>query len=112
VKGQAFYKSQPASGAKVILRPQTGNEPKDWPTGFPQAEVAADGTFEIGTYEEKDGAPPGDYVVLMMWPQETAEGEESATVDRLGGRYSDPANALTRAKVNEGPTELPPIRIP
>jgi hypothetical protein len=111
VKGQVFFKSQPAAGAKIIFRPQTGDDPKDWPTGFPNAEVSTDGTFEVGTYEEKDGAPPGDYVVLLIWPEATNEDEEAATVDKLGGRYSDPANSQHRAKVNDAPTELPPIRI-
>lgn len=114
VKGQLFVKSQPAAGALVIFHPQGGGSPEEWADGYPRARAAADGTFELETYGEKDGAPAADYVVLVSWSGTPAsdQSEETVNVDRLGGRYSDPATSSLRAKVNSGPTELPPIRLP
>ena len=54
VKGQVLIKSQPAAGAKVTLHPQNGT-PEEWPSGYPHADVATDGSFEIGTYGDKVG---------------------------------------------------------
>src|SRR5688500_5193837 len=62
-KGQLFVKSQPAAGALVILRPQDESNLDQWFAGFPHGQVAADGSFELETYGEKDGAPAGNYVV-------------------------------------------------
>src|SRR5215208_1598658 len=80
VKGQLMVKGQPAAGAQVVLRPPN---PDQWEGGFPRATVAADGTFEIETYGNKDGAPAGDYQVVIAWTQNPgqAEGEDTAMVD-------------------------------
>jgi hypothetical protein len=108
VKGQVFVKSQPAAGALVILRPTGDPKPEEWTSGFPRAEVAADGTFQVSTYTSGDGAPPGEYVVLVRWQGSSPEADpETPTEDRLGGRYSDPAKPKLRARVEEKPTELP-----
>jgi hypothetical protein len=112
-KGQLFVKSQPAAGAMVILRPQGEVNLDEWFSGFPHGQVAADGSFELETYEEKDGAPAGDYVVLVTWPASSEPGnDEAPTVDKLAGRYAEPTTSQIKAKVEAGPTTLPPIKIP
>ena len=113
VKGQLLVKSQPAAGARVILHPQGGGNPDEWFAGYPRGEVGADGSFEVGTYGDKDGAPAGDYVVLVTWPAATdPANEEAPTVDKLGGKYAEPTTSQFKAKVEAGPTTLPPIKIP
>jgi hypothetical protein len=113
VKGQLFVKSQPATGATVIFHPR-GSGPEEWTSGYPRAHVAADGTFELETYGDKDGAPAGDYTVVVTWPRGAADeqSEDTQMIDRLGGRYSDPATSKLQATVNSSPTEVPPIRLP
>src|SRR5205809_954396 len=83
--------TKPAEGALVILRPQQDANPDDWSAGFPRANVGADGKFEVGTYGDNDGAPAGDYIVLVSWIAPNPQNEEASGPDRLGGRYSDPA---------------------
>jgi hypothetical protein len=112
VKGQLFVKSQPAAGAVVVFHPAAGEDLKEWPTGYPTGEVQSDGNFALQTYEPGDGAPAGDYTVVVTWPQPPPAGDEEATtVDRLQGRYADPRSSQLKAKVEAGPTELPPFRI-
>jgi hypothetical protein len=113
VKGQLFVKSQPAAGATVIFHPE-GSTPEEWAGGFPRAQVTADGSFELATYGDKDGAPAGDYKVLVTWTQSggNEESEDTQMLDRLGGRYSNHSASKLRATVKNGPTELPPIQLP
>ncbi len=112
-KGQLFVKSQPAAGALVILRPQDEANLDEWFAGFPHGQVAADGSFELETYGEKDGAPAGNYVVLVTWPASSEPGnDEAPTVDRLAGRYAEPSTSQFKATVDAAPTTIPPIKIP
>jgi len=110
VKGQLFVKGQPAAGAQIVLRPPN---PDDWPDGFPRAAVAADGSFDVETYGDKDGAPAGKYMVVVTWTTTPAQpdAEDNEMIDRLDGRY-DAANSKLTAKVEAGPTTLPAIRLP
>ena len=109
VKGQFFYRLQPAAGAQVFFQPQDGGKAEDWTSGFPRATVAADGSFAVGTYEDADGAPPGEYVVTCTWPAVVAGAEENEEPppDRFGGRFHDPSRSPLRAKVGETATDLP-----
>jgi len=115
VKGTLFVKGRPAEGALVLLQPKEATNPNEWSKGFPRAFVAADGKFEVETYKEKDGAPNGEYLVLLSWevpnPRDPRKDDPGVT-DKLGGRYSNPLNATLTAKVDGNPTELPPIRLP
>ena len=112
VKGELTVKEKPAPGALVILRPQQDADSSEWSTGFPHAHVGADGKFQVGTYADDDGAPAGDYVLLISWPAPNPQNEEASSADRLGGRYSDPSASKLTAKVEPRATELPPIRLP
>ena len=111
VTGQLFVKSQPAAGAIVVLSPQDGDA-RQWPGGFPRGQVEADGSFAIETYGNKDGAPAGDYTVLVTWTGGDSESEEAQSADKLRGRYSDPERSKLKAKVEAGGTKLPKIELP
>jgi hypothetical protein len=112
VSGQITVKGQPAAGALVILRPKTDADSPEWSIGFPRAVVKDDGSFEVGTYGDNDGAPAGEYTVLISWQPPNPANEEQSLPDKLGGKYSDPATSPFSAKVDAGPTQLPPIKIP
>lgn len=113
VEGEVFVQSRPAEGALIVFHPQENADFPEWTAGFPRALVAADGTFHLSTYGDADGAPAGDYVVLLQWrkPPDGATAEErdpeAEIPDRLGGKYMDPANSALRAKVGEQPNILP-----
>jgi len=112
VKGQLLVQGKPAEGALVILQPKDNPDSKEWPTGFPHATTAAEGKFEIGTYGDNDGAPAGDYVILVSWVTPNPQDEEASSPDKLGGRYLDPAKSKLTAKIEPRPTELPTINLP
>jgi len=115
VKGSLFVKGKPAEGVLVLLQPKSVGNLNDWSSGFPRARVAADGKFEIETYKEKDGAPAGEYVVLLSWevpnPPDPRKDDPGVT-DKLGGRYSNPSTAKITATIADKAIELPPIRLP
>jgi hypothetical protein len=111
VKGELLVKDKPAEGALVILHPRDAKA-EEWSAGFPHATVGADGKFTMSTYGENDGAPAGDYVVLVSWQMPDPQNEEASAPDKLGGRYADPATSKLTAKVESRATELPAIRLP
>jgi len=112
VKGEVLVKDKPAEGALVVLSPKGDANPDEWSSGYPRATVGADGKFEVGTYGDNDGAPAGDYIVLVSWNAPNPQNEEVSGPDRLGGRYSDPATSKLAATIEARPTELAPIRLP
>jgi hypothetical protein len=111
VSGAVFVRSKPADGARVVLRPAGEINPDEWPAGYPRGTVQSDGSFQITTFEPGDGAPQGRYVVLVEWKPPLAEGTdpETASQDRLRGRYVDPDKSILRAEVQAAPTKLPRI---
>jgi len=111
VKGELTVGGKPAEGATVILQPKDAN-PTEWSAGYPRSIAGADGIFHVSTYGENDGAPAGDYVILISWEMPNPANEEASGPDRLGGRYIDPAKSRLTASVEPRATELPPIKLP
>ncbi len=103
VRGKLFVQDKPAVGAFVLFFPV--HEPAEAKDPRPRAEVDADGSFQLSTYDANDGAPAGEYIVTVTWP-----GQEDQE-DKLSGRYSDPAKSRLRGTVKEGSNELPAIRL-
>lgn len=109
-KGQVFYQGQPAVGAMVILHPV--HEQGDWKKGYPAGYVAADGSVKIQTGGEWDGAPAGEYALVVVWmPDQSGDQQtsEEETTDKLAGRYADPASSPWKVKVEGAGCELPNI---
>jgi hypothetical protein len=115
VSGSVFVAGQPAAGAKLFFHPV--NDPTAQRALRPFAEVAPDGSFEVNTYLDGDGAPEGDYVVTIYWPapKKTAKSkfdDESMPVDRLKDVYSNPRTSKLRARISKGDNILPPYQLP
>jgi len=95
VEGKVFWKNEktPAVNAQVVFRPMGDAKPESWPEGFPRGTVGADGSFKLTSYVADDGAPLGEYGVLITWPnpvtKKSEEAEAGETDDRLEGTYSD-----------------------
>jgi hypothetical protein len=103
VRGEVFFNGQPASGAVVHFHPL---DEEQCAPAF--ATVAEDGSFELSTYTTNDGAEAGEYVVTINWrSQEKVEGETIIGPDRLGERYSKPANSQLKATVTPGENVVP-----
>jgi hypothetical protein len=99
VRGRVSVDGYPAEGAFVVFHPE--HDPADPDHPRPHATVRAGGSFVLGTYEEGDGAPAGNYVVTVVWAAGPRDG------DRLAGRYSSPAHPQLRTVVLKGPNDLP-----
>src|SRR5277367_6459881 len=68
VNGAVFVQGQPAVGARVFFSP--AENPADPRALRPFAIVDKDGAFRLTTYTAYDGAPAGDYVVIITWSEQ------------------------------------------
>ena len=105
VEGTVTWRDDPAEGATVIFHPPGAS---DAAAPTPNALVAADGTFRLGTYRTDDGAPAGTYRVTIEWP-EAGKPLEGPGPDRLRGRYANPRKPEWTVEVKEGPNVLEPF---
>jgi hypothetical protein len=97
---------KPAAGATVTFHPTTGVKLP----ATPFAVVGDDGTFAVNCYTAGDGAPPGTYAVTVVWRSVVPDGDDGP-IDKLKGKYADPARPLTTVTVGEGETTLEPLRL-
>ncbi len=105
--GTVKFGGQPIPGAMVILVPKDQDVPdKVRPTGIADST----GYFELGTYSEADGAPEGDYDVLVTWrPLVDNGGSMSPGPNRLPERYSKAETSQLSVHIDADETELKPI---
>jgi len=107
VKGTVLYGDKPAEGATVVFHPKGGGQGTPTPSGT----VQADGSFTLRTHPHGDGAPPGEYVVLVtLYPPDARQQENP--VNKLPARFANPDQTPLRATVQDGATELEPFKIP
>jgi hypothetical protein len=107
VKGQVFHGDQPAAGATVVFHLKDGGQGAPTPSGT----VRDDGSFTLRTHPHGEGAPPGEYVVLVTWYPPDARQQENPK-NKLPARYANPEQTPFRATVKDGATELEPFKIP
>ena len=103
VQGKVLYKGQPAAGAKVVFHPKGTADPQPL---CPLATVQPDGSFMLATFQPGDGAPAGEYAVVVTWPSKGGGKVAGGAVDRLRGAYGDPDRSPLQARVVEGNNEL------
>jgi len=112
VSGQVIYDGRPAQGVQVFLMPTDAPTVPQIPAN-PHGVTGSDGRFTLETFGNSDGAPVGGYRVVLVWPKKTdttSEDSEEKDVDRLQGWY-DSLHSRVTFRVNEGPNEIPVIRI-
>jgi hypothetical protein len=107
VKGKVLFQNRPAAGAVVFFHPQNPSE-KD--AVRPQGTVGPDGTFELTTYSQNDGAPAGRYLVTVIWGEPGSRGDDFQR-ELLPRRYGSPSTSKLTAEVRDRPTELPPFQL-
>ena len=101
-KGTLIIGDKPAAGATIILVPKT--EIAGSTTPRPQGKVDDNGTFQLSTFGTNDGAPAGEYGLIVFWPGNDSD-------DRLNGRYDTPAETKQTVKIAEGTNDIPPIKL-
>lgn len=101
----------PPEGAFVVFKPVQEIPQLQKMGGNPRGTVGKDGKLKLTTHRPDDGAPAGEYEVIITWHKPKA-GESDDGPDLLKGRYRDPAKSrLPKVTVKEGNNELPPIRL-
>ncbi|EAQ78983.1 hypothetical protein [Blastopirellula marina] len=100
--GVVTVNGEKAEGAIVMLFPTSS--PVDLRNSKPWGVVGVDGVYQLGTYEQRDGAPSGEYDVTLVW-------STGLTPDRLKGAYSNPSRAVMQVTINSETNELPPIEL-
>lgn len=104
--GRVSVNGEPPVGALVHLYPAA--ESVDKRNSRPWGKVQEDGTFTLSTYKPADGAPVGEYIFTIVWPDEPLK---PTLFDRLGHKYAKPEQSQWRLVVEEGENEFPPIEM-
>lgn len=121
VTGKVTLDGKPLSGAEIWLVPTDANE-KVKNVKFtvrPYAKSKSDGTFVVTSYLTDDGAPAGDYAVMVVVEGGQANSQEEREDDMpaapkpkgrrrspVPAKYSDPTTSGLAFKVVEGANEL------
>lgn len=118
VKGKVTYKGQPANGAQIVFRPvneaaeapEASDKTPATPTATSYGTVDADGNFSLRTDPYGEGAPPGEYNVLITWNATDPE-DPLSSKSKSPAKYADPSAPILKATVKEGPNELAPFNL-
>jgi hypothetical protein len=106
VKGKLQINGHSAAGVTVlfIAYPPINRLPCG-----PAGVTGADGSFSLTTFTAYDGAPPGDYRVILSWP-EWRNGAHLGP-DRLNNSFNKVGSSTISARVEARSNELAPFRI-
>lgn len=102
VHGTAKYNGQPMAGASIVLIPESPSPKQKMP---PFGRIDSDGSFEITSYANGDGAPAGKYKVTFTW----SNGDPDSPTDLLGGKFDNPHRPVSTVTIEAGDNELPPF---
>ena len=91
----------------MVFQPASGESVK---YSMPFATVEADGSFTLRTEPHGEGAPAGEYIVLISWHGPNAR-ESNNPSNRLPAKYNDPEMPILTETVKEGQNNLPPYRL-
>jgi hypothetical protein len=116
VAGSVKIDGRPADGAMVVFVPTATSTQAERKRPFGVAD--AEGRFRLTTFVQDDGAPAGQYKVLVQWPAPNQQADDQRSgrrgalgPDRLGGKYFNLENSTLTAKVEEQSNELPPFEL-
>ena len=114
VNGSVLIDGRPAENAIVVFCPVDPSAELEHLRPAGRADAA--GQFELTTYEAFDGAPAGQYKVLVKWPSprpvNDREGRPGALgPDRLKGKYYNLDTTPFSATIEEQANALPPFEL-
>ncbi|WP_010587575.1 hypothetical protein [Schlesneria paludicola] len=95
--GVIVYNGKPLAGAQILLIP----EDEKFPSSVrPSATSGDDGTFQIGTYSHKDGAPEGGYkAVVLHYPVVGPKENPTVGANDLPAKYAKPTTTDLRVEI-------------
>jgi len=104
ITGTLTYEGKPIDGAAISFIPVA--PASKWRTPAPSGRADQDGRYTLNTYLTADGAPAGEYIVAIYWP-EPRNGKSPAlenpgtplAPDRLKGTYAAPKTSKLRVTV-------------
>ncbi len=107
--GGVKYKGQPAAGAIVMFSPSSGYDAE---SPGAQGKTGDDGNFQLTTYKSNDGILPGEYIVSIVWPDETIwnPDHDMDLVDKLKGAYAQGHSKIHRT-ITDGQTQIELINL-
>ena len=105
--GKVAINGQPPKGLLVQLHPI--GAPVDARNSRAWGKVGEDGTYSLSAYEDREGVPPGEYAVTLVWPADSAV---LGSPDRLGHRFDKPESSRWKFTIKSGEDNiLPPIEL-
>jgi hypothetical protein len=108
--GRLVYDGRPLAGAFVVLHSKGAEQSHRAPR--PHAQVSADGSFSLTSYDTDDGAPAGDYTVTVeLRPLVRRGGDITAGPNTLPSKYCRAETSPVTVQIAEGRNELPEIQI-
>lgn len=112
VTGRVTVNGVPAKGSIIRFTPKTPQPGAKYPL-TPSGKANEEGVYQLTTYEGPDGAPTGDYLVTIEWPdadwRPPGGGMPPPPPDRLKGRFADPTRSTIEVSVVEGDNQVKPI---
>lgn len=112
VSGTVTVGGQTVEGLRLIFCPVGGGEEfqKERPSGFTDAS----GEFSLTTFERGDGAPAGDYQIMILNARTRGgRGDDAASASgpniRIDRKYAKPETSGLTATVRQEATVLDPI---
>jgi hypothetical protein len=106
VRGTVAFKDgapiTPLVGGQVVFEPLEPGAKES-----ARGEIQPDGTFRLGTYQNGDGAPPGQYQVLVMPPAPSPSDEKRPKPQVMQRRYQRPNETPLKFTVTRGDNEYP-----
>ncbi|OWK45709.1 hypothetical protein [Fimbriiglobus ruber] len=112
VTGKVLFNGEPAVGATVTFVRKSSADPLKEST--PQGVVAENGMFTLSG-PGGDGAPAGEFVVLVEWKEGAGAKRGRAPAlsapDRLKKKYLDPNKPLLTATVEAKSNTLAPFEL-
>jgi hypothetical protein len=86
VRGQVVYKDgAPVTGGTVIFEPVDKSAKVS-----ARGDIRPDGSFRLGSYKDSDGAPEGEYHVLVVPPAPPEENERRPAPPPIPRKYRSP----------------------
>jgi hypothetical protein len=112
--GRAFFEGKPIPTATLVLHPTWLNDDLTFPR--PHATVQEDGTFVLGTYDKDDGAPAGEYRVMVTWfvqnPQAGQDDDgQPIRTSSLPRRYASFESSGLTIRIEQGQNEIPTFQL-
>jgi serine/threonine-protein phosphatase CPPED1 len=104
VRGKVHFEGTPTPDARVVFYFVDAANKKLIRAG--DALVEADGSFTLSTYTANDGAPVGEYVVTVTWPEPAFDAQGRPGPNRLPGRYAGTETSPLRVQVRSGTNEF------